>query len=124
MDYIYAKRSGSQYVSAAELWEEYNKSMEQGRCTDKLLLYARRIIKRFASTLETINKCDLDACIEYAVGEFFQKWDTFDPQRTKKIFSFYTTMLANDLRMHYKLINKNKDLFLSIDSLLSNNSDK
>lgn len=124
MDEIYAKRSGKQYVSQAELREEYLNSLKLGRCSDKLLKYARRIISRFTSTLEYVNKCDLDACIEYALGEFFQKWDTFNPERTSNIFSFYTTMLANDLRMHYKLINKGKDICISIESLYSGNSDK
>lgn len=123
MEEIYAKRKSNHYVSAAELRQEYLKSLEQNKCTDKLLMYARRILKRFTTTLEYVNKCDLDACIEYALGEFFIKWNTFDENKTKNIFSFYTTILVNDLRMHYKQINKGKDICISIDALYSGNSD-
>ena len=123
MDEIYSKRKEKHYVSPAELRQEYIKSLEQNRCTDKLLMYARRILKRFTTTLEYVNKCDLDACIEYALGEFFIKWNTFDETKTKNIFSYYTTILVNDLRMHYKLLNKGKDISISIDALYSGNSD-
>lgn len=122
-DNIYNKRGKKHYVSQNELFVEFNNSITEGKCTDKLLMYARRITKRFSTTLEYTNKCDLDACIEYALGEFYQKWSTFDPARTNNIFSYYTTMLANDMKLHYKQLNKGKELQISIDALFSGNKD-
>lgn len=118
-DFLYSGRKNNQYVSAKELYEEYNKSLQLGKCSDKLLLYFRRIAKRFASTFEYVNKADADAVVEYAVAEAWQKWDTFDPQKTNNIFSFYTTMLANDMKLHYKQLTKGKNLNISIESLFT-----
>lgn len=118
-DFLYSGRKNNQYVSAKELYEEYNKSLQLGKCSDKLLIYFRRIAKRFASTFEYINKADADAVVEYAIEEAWQKWDTFDPQKTNNIFSFYTTMLANDMKLHYKQITKGKNLNISIESLFT-----
>lgn len=118
-DFLYSGRKNNQYVSAKELYEEYNNSLQLGKCSDKLLIYFRRIAKRFASTFEYVNKADADAVIEYAVAEAWQKWDTFDPQKTNNIFSFYTTMLANDMKLHYKQITKGKNLNISIESLFT-----
>lgn len=118
-DFLYSGRKNNQYVSAKELYEEYNNSLQLGKCSDKLLLYFRRIAKRFASTFEYVNKADADAVVEYAVAEAWQKWDTFDPQKTNNIFSFYTTMLANDMKLHYKQLTKGKNLNISIESLFT-----
>lgn len=118
-DFLYSGRKNNQYVSAKELYEEYNKSLQLGKCSDKLLLYFRRIAKRFASTFEYVNKADADAVVEYAVAEAWQKWDTFDSQKTNNIFSFYTTMLANDMKLHYKQLTKGKNLNISIESLFT-----
>lgn len=118
-EFLYSGRKNNQYVSAKELYEEYNNSLQLGKCSDKLLLYFRRIAKRFASTFEYVNKADADAVVEYAVAEAWQKWDTFDPQKTNNIFSFYTTMLANDMKLHYKQLTKGKNLNISIESLFT-----
>lgn len=117
--YVYGKRKANHYVSAKELIEEYYKSTELGKCSDKLLEYFRRIAKRFSNVYNYTNKCDLDAVVEYAVSEAWMKWDTFDPEKSDNIFSFYTTMIANDMKLHYKLITKGKNLNISIDSLFS-----
>ena len=117
--YVYGKRKKNHYVSARELYDEYNNSITAGRCTDKLLLYFRRIAKHFTTTFEYVNKCDADAIIEYAVAEAWQKWDSFDSTRTDNIFSFYTTMIANDMKLHYKQLTKGKALNISIESLFT-----
>lgn len=121
---IYNKRSGTQYVSQQELFIEWSKSIEQGKCTDKLIMYFRRIAKRFMSSLQYINKQDINACVEYAVAEAWQKWDTFNPERSSNIFSYFTTMIANDIKLHYRLITKGKDLAISIESLFDSNKEQ
>lgn len=117
--YVYGRRKANHYVSAKELYEEYNNSITIGKCSDKLLMYFTRISKKFATTFDNINKCDLDATVNYAVSEAWQKWDTFNPQRTDNIFSFYTTMIANDMKYHYKIITKGKSMNISIESLFT-----
>ena len=120
---IYNKRSGSQYVSQRELFEEWSKSIEQGKCTDTLIVYFRRIGKRFLESLPYINNCDRNACVEYATAEAWQKWHTYDPERTANIFSYFTTMIANDIKLHYRHITKGKELNISIESLFESNKE-
>lgn len=118
--YVYGKRQNNHYLSQKELFTEYNNSINAGKCTDKLLVYFRRLAKRISTTFEYVNKQDLNAVVEYAVAEAWMKWDTFNPERTNNIFSFYTTMIINDMRTHYKEITKGKDLNISIESLFTN----
>lgn len=121
---FYSGKKQNHYVSQKELFIEYNNSISKGSCTDKLLSYFRKIAKRFATTFEYVNKCDAEAVIEYAVAEAWQKWDSFDPEKSSNIFSFYTTMLANDMKAHYKEITKGKNLNISIEALFSSENSK
>ena len=112
------------YLKPKDLLNEYNLSIDLGKPTDKLLTLFQKICRHFATTFEYKNKCDLDACINYAVSEAWLKWDKFDSEKSDNIFSFYTTMLSNDMRLHYKTITKGKATSISIDALFSNDNDK
>jgi len=111
------------YVTPKELLEEYNKSIEIGKPTDKLIYLFTKIAKHFSTIFDSKNKCDLDACINYAVSEAWQKWDKYNPEVSDNIFSFFTTMLSNDLKLHYKVITRGKKFQISIESLLTNKND-
>ena len=108
------------YVTPKEFLFEYNKSIDVGKPTDKLVILFTRIAKNFATTFDYKNKCDLDACVNYAVSEAWQKWSKFDSEVSDNIFSFYTTMISNDLKIHFKYITKGKFVNISIDALFEN----
>lgn len=112
---------GKIYLKPKTFLEDYNKSIELGKPTDNLISHFTKIARRFGAQFDNINKIDFDACVNYAVTEAWIKWYKYDSQRTDNIFSFFTTMLANDMRLHYKQLNKGKELRISIDSLLSSN---
>lgn len=119
----YNGRKENHYVSVKELFSEYQNSIDNGECTNQLLIYFRRIAKHLLTTFHYVNKSDADAVIEYAVAEAWQKWDSYDPNKSNNIFAFYTTMLKNDIQLHYKQITKGKSINISIESLFANQRD-
>ena len=108
------------YCEPEELLLEYNKSLAIGKPTEKLVSLFTRIATRFSTTFFNVNKCDESACINYAVAEAWQKWESYNPERSNNIFSFYTTMIANDMMVHHKLIKRGKKVNISIEALFSN----
>lgn len=112
--------AGKIYLSPKLLREEYYKSVEAKTPTEKLVLMFQKIGKNFIRQYDSPNKIDTDACVNYAVAEAWQKWDKYNPDVSDDIFNFYTTMISNDMKLHYKQITKGKDLNISIESLLSN----
>lgn len=117
---ISPKKKNNIYAPKEKLIEEYNKSLEIGKPTDELINLFFKIAKNFIKTFHNVNACDDLACINYAVTECWRKWNKFDPNKTDNIFSFYTTVIANDMMLHYKTINKGKKVNISIESLFAN----
>lgn len=108
------------YLKPNNFHEEYNKSIDQGKPSDKLIKMFELIAKRYITVYRQVNKIDNDACINYAVCEAWLKWDKYNPEFSDNIFSFFTKMIKNDMAQHYNKIKKGKDRNLSIDALLSN----
>ncbi len=118
------KKKSNIYCTPKELLEEYNKSAELGKSTDKLLVLFTKIAKHYSTTFDSKNKCDLNACINYAVSEAWQKWHKYNPEVSDNIFSFFTTMIDNDMKLHYKQITRGKSINISIESLFNNNREQ
>ena len=112
------------YLTQKDFLEEYNKCLEDGKASSKLTLMFEKIAKNFAKTFDVVNRCDTLACINYAVAEAWIKWDKFNPEISDNIFSFFTTMISNDMKLHYKTLNKGKNVNISLDALLSNENKK
>jgi len=111
------------YLDPKVLFTEYDKSIELGRPTDKLVILFQKIAKNYATTFNTSNKCDLNACINFGVSEACQKWNKYDTEKSDNIFSFYTTIISNDMRLHFKEITKGKGRQISLDALYSNSKE-
>jgi len=108
------------YAPPKQLFDAYEKSIDAGKCTDNLLKLFQKIARNFATKFRYINKCDEDACVSYAVTEAWLKWGSFNPEKSDNIFSFYTTMIANDLMAYYNKSNKGKKNLISLETLFSN----
>ncbi|MCK9415714.1 hypothetical protein M0Q97_03525 [Candidatus Dojkabacteria bacterium] len=109
------------FVTPKELKTEYNKSIDLGECTLNLLNMFKKIAERFSiGNYSYVNKIDFNACVNYAVSEAYFKWNKFDEEKSTNIFSFYTTMLSNDMKIHYKQLTRGKELNISLESLFSN----
>lgn len=114
---VQKRAKSNYYVDPKEFIAEYHKSVELGKPTNKLIAFFTKIATGFISLYNGKNQCDTNACINYAVAEAWQKWNKFDETRSDNIFSFFTTIISNDLRLHYKQITKGKERKIYIESL-------
>ena len=108
------------YVQQNDFHNEYLKSVEIKKPTDKLLLMFEKIAIGYSRKFIG-NKLDIAACVSYAQTEAWKKWDKYDEKRSNNIFAFFTQMIKNDLAQHHKKIFHKKELYISIDSLFTNN---
>lgn len=113
------KKEKRYYIRAEEMRQEYDKCVADGKCSDRLLHMFKLIAEGFTANFMYLNTSDKKNCINYAVSEAWLKWNTYDPERTENIFSFYTTMISNDLRQHFKLLTRHNARNISIESLLN-----
>lgn len=112
------------YLTKEELTKEFQKCIEQDKCTDMMLKYFTQIARRFSTIYRNNNnnRTDWNAIVNYAVSEAWVKWREFNPEKSDNIFSFYTTMIANDMRAHYRQLNRGKDVTISIEALFTPNN--
>lgn len=107
------------YIKPELMRQEYEACMQKDECSEKLLKMFQLIAEHFTSVFYYMNEIDRKTCISFAVTEAWLKWKTYDPTRSNNIFSFFTTMISNDLRQHYKHITKNYHRNISIESLMN-----
>lgn len=108
------------YVQPKQFKLEYDKSIDLGKPTDKLISMFDKIGRNYITIFGSSNKLDIDACINHAVFRAWEKWDKFNYEVSDNLFSYFTRMIANDMMDHYKYINKGKGNKISIDVLFSN----
>lgn len=109
-----------QYLNPKKFEEEYIKCWKEDKCSNELLLMFQKIGYHFSLRFCYCNDYDRRSCVNYALTEAWQKWKCFDFERSSNLFAFFTTMIANDLRIHWNSLTKNKSLHISLESLLSN----
>lgn len=114
----------SKYLAPEKLRKDYNDSLKEGKCNNELLKDFRLIAENSIRTLNNGNEQHIDrgVCINYAVTEAWCKWKSYDPNKTSNIFSFYTTMILNDMRIHYNYLNRWKGRCISM-TLFENSDD-
>lgn len=108
------------YAKPKDLLFEYNKSLELGKPTDKFLLLITKIAKNYIKTERCVNKIDEDACVNFAVSEAWRKWNKFNPEKSDNLFSYFTSIIANDINLHRRELKRHSSLNISIDVLTSN----
>jgi hypothetical protein len=119
---VISKKS-NYYLNPKDLMDEYNNSIKKGECSAKLIKYFEIIARHFARVFYYSSKSDLDACVNYAVAESWRKWQKYNSERTQNIFSFFTTIIKNDMQTHHNYIKRHSDN-ISIESLFINNQEK
>ena len=112
------------YVKPGEFRAEYNKSLEEGKPTHNLILMLEKIAKKYAlkPIFIYVNKCDYDACVNFALIRAWEKWDKFNYEISDNIFAYFTKIISNDLKIHYNKLMKGKKNNISIDALFDNNN--
>jgi hypothetical protein len=111
------------YLDPKNLMVEYENCVKNNECSTKLINYFEIIARHFARTFYYSSKSELDEYVNYAVEEAYIKWHKFNKSRTLNIFSFFTTMIKNDLQTRYNYMNKHKAVHISIETLFTNNKD-
>ena len=102
------------YLKNEVLKKHYNDSIDRGVCSKELIddffLLATNIYK----TLGKETDIDRDACINYAVTEAWVKWIKYVPEESPNIFAFFTSMIMNDIKIHYNYLNRVSNRFVSL----------
>lgn len=111
------------YLPPEILKAAYDESMAEGKCSRKLIECFYKIAEELETQFNLKNDIDKRACINYAVAEMWRKWDKFDETVSPNLFSFYTTVIYNDLRISHNKRVKHKDKFISLDALFDTSKD-
>jgi hypothetical protein len=110
------------YLPPEEFKQEYDSCLINNAPSEKLISYFEKIAKHvFPYTFGNfVNTHDKNACINFAVAEAWKKWNKFDKNKSSNLFSFFTTMIINDMILHFNQLNNCKKQLISIDSLTIN----
>lgn len=111
------------YIEPEDFHNEYELSLINDEPTAKLISMFEKIAVGLSSTLPQFNKIDTDATINYGVTEAWKKWKKYNPERSNNIFSFFTTIIFNDMRTHHNQIKKNRKRHISIDAIFNGNKE-
>ena len=121
-----SKTKNNYYLPPDKFARIYQEAVIAKKPTAGLFECFRLIAENYSSIYNNTSQHDKDSIINYAVSEAWRKWEKYNPEVTTNIFSFFTTMISNDMKTHYNLIfgkNKNKDnkyTFVSIEKLFGN----
>nr|DAJ29024.1 MAG TPA: RNA polymerase sigma factor [Caudoviricetes sp.] len=116
--------STKHYVTKQMLQAEWDLSLKADKCSDKLLNMFRKIANHVATIFVFNSISDRNAIIEAGVLVAWEKWKTYDIKKTDNIFSYFTTIILNGMRGHYKEITKHKAVNISIEALFSGNKNQ
>lgn len=111
------------YLPPQVLKEAYDKSMADGKCSNELIDCFYKIANELETQFHQVNEIDKRSCVNYAVAEMWKKWDKYDESVSQNLFSFYTTVIYNDLRISHNKRVKHKDKFISLDALFDTSKD-
>lgn len=115
---IQAHRGKNYYLPPENLIKEYELSLLNDEPTPKFIQYFFTIAQNVSVLLKLKNQLDIDSCVNFAVSNMWAaKWRKYDEHRTENIFSFYTTVLLNDMRTHKNKIYKSSHKNIPIDLL-------
>lgn len=120
-----SKKINKFYIKPEDFQQEYDKAILIDEVTPNLLKMFFTIAEKSSVLLKLKNQQDIDACVNFAVSICWAtKWKKYNIDRTSNIFSFFTTVILNDMRTHKNFIQKNKDSSISIDAIFNSIKDK
>ena len=108
------------YLKNEVLEKHHRDSISKGECSKLLLDDFFLLAKNIYKTLGQETDIDRDACINYAVTEAWLKWNKYNYEKSSNIFAFFTSMISNDLKIHYNYLNRINHRSVSL-SLFENN---
>ena len=117
------KKIKQNYIEPNEMLDEYNKCLENNKCSYELLKMFELIANKYSKSkaINFSSTKDRITCVNYAVSEAWQKWNKFDSERSQNIFAFFTQMIKNDLMQHHEKLYRRSRNEISLDTVFSNN---
>jgi len=109
------------YLKNSVFTKHYNDSLTSGQCTKEFLSDFFLLAENIYKTLGRETDMDRSACINYAVTEAWQKWIQYDPKKSPNIFAFFTSMISNDIKIHYNYLNRIGNRSISLTLFENNN---
>lgn len=111
------KKRKTNYLNNKDLLAEVIKSKEQDQMTDKLATMLQMLCKRYATRAQFANYTYNEDMQAYATLMLVKTWRSFDPNKSKNPFAFFTQCIKNSF---IQMLNKEKQQRNVRDELLIN----
>ena len=85
------------YLDPKDLLKEILKSKEQDELTPKAVEYFMLMASEISKTLSYKYEEDREDCIMFAMESILKYWRSYDPEKSKYPFSYFTSAIYNGL---------------------------
>jgi hypothetical protein len=83
------------YVEPEELKKEVLLSLEKGELTSRAIEIFQRMAKEMSKKFRYKDEEDRKDCIAFAMMDVIRYWKSYNPEKSKYPFAYYTQMLKN-----------------------------
>lgn len=83
------------YVQPEELKQEVLKSLEKGELTPRAIEMFQLMAKEISKKFRYKDEEDRKDCIAFAMMDVIRYWKSFNPEKSKYPFAYYTQILKN-----------------------------
>jgi hypothetical protein len=90
-----AKKGSNYYVNPQELREEVIKSREGDYLTPKAVEMFQTMAREASKKLRYRDEEDRKDCIAFAMMDVVRYWRSYNPEKSKDPFSYFTQMIKN-----------------------------
>jgi DNA-directed RNA polymerase specialized sigma subunit len=127
------RSNGKYYIDKKELMDEFVKSKEQGKMTNKFGEMVMLMAKKLGNSSRFCGYTYIDDMEATAIMHVCRSWQSYDPEKSPQIFSYYTQCIWNTflqiLKTEKKQRNVRDAIMLSVglnpsDTFLDDNRQK
>jgi hypothetical protein len=105
------------YVDPEELKREILLSLEKGELTPPAIEIFQRMAKEISKKFRYKDEEDRKDCIAFAIMDVIRYWRSYNPEKSKYPFAYYTQILKNGFAKGWKKLHPISSLSqVSIDS--------
>lgn len=106
------------YLTSEEILTECEKSKTINQPTPELIQMFFQIAEGVKPKLKKADQDTKNACVNYAVTRCWEKkWLTYDINRSKNLFSYFTTVIINDMKTYRNYINSHSNRHISFETI-------
>jgi hypothetical protein len=108
----------NQYVNPEELKREILLSKERNELTPEAVMMLWRMAKEASKKLRYKDEEDRQDCISFAMEDVLRYWRSYDPEKSKYPFAYYTQIIKNGFAKGWKKLHP----ISSLDKISINSS--